>query len=194
MSDTAPLSPISDMLNISVLPTKGRHIKLHPDNSALKALAQILSVTSIADLSAQVLVKKWHKDGIRISGEAKAEVTQPCIVTLEPVVQVLETQIDAVFVPEGSKLARPRQAGESGDYLVDAEGPDAPEPFTPPFIDVGACVHEFIALAIDPYPRARDAQDTDTQILSQRADAPADEKVNPFAVLQTLKPAKGAKT
>ncbi len=74
------------------------------------------------------------------------------LVTLEPLTSAIAEEVDTVFVPENSRLARIR-VDESGEMLLDAEGADSPETFSGDRIDVGAVAEEFFELAIDPYPR-----------------------------------------
>ena len=54
-----------------------------------------------------------------VSGRLAAEVVQACVVTLEPVVSKIEQDIDQIFVPEGSKLAR-IVTDEAGEYYYAA--------------------------------------------------------------------------
>jgi hypothetical protein len=92
---------------------------------------------------------------VRVSGNVKAHITQSCIVSLEPVDAAIDEAVSAVFVPENSRLA---PQIEDGEILLDAEGDDAPETFSGNRIDAGALAEQFFALAIDPYPRRKDAE------------------------------------
>lgn len=74
------------------------------------------------------------------------------------------------------------EPGEGGDLIIDAEGPDLPEPFEPPMLDIGAVAEEFFALALDPYPRAPGVAPP-----SEKAVEPAEERENPFAALKALR-------
>lgn len=180
-------SPLSAPINVMTLPTKGRTTVLQPKPDVLAALADELGVETVNELDAKITVKRWQRDGIRLTGPLMADLVQACVVTLEPVPERIETQIDAVFVPDTSKLAKPKVGGDAQELIIDAEGPDAPEVFEPPELDVGAVVHEFLALSLDPYPRAPDAPE---QVLAKTADADADEQddaPHPFAALAQLK-------
>ena len=75
---------------------------------------------------------------------------------MEPVEEKIDELVEALFVPEGSKLAR-INTDENGEMIISAEGPDMPETFTGNTIDVGLVCEEFIVLAIDPYPRKEGA-------------------------------------
>jgi hypothetical protein len=89
---------------------------------------------------------------VRVSGKVGAEIVQTCVVTLEPIDSKVDEEIEAVFLPEDSKLGR-EGFGVGGEIILDAEGPDSPEIFSGDVIDVGSLAEEFFALGIDPYPR-----------------------------------------
>ncbi|RUY17624.1 DUF177 domain-containing protein, partial [Mesorhizobium sp. M7A.F.Ca.US.005.03.2.1] len=83
-------------------------------------------------------------------------ITQACIVTLEPVEAHIDEPVEALLLPEDSKLGRQGFDG-GGEILLDAEGPDSPETFSGDTIDVGALAEQYFGLAIDPYPRKQGA-------------------------------------
>ena len=83
-------------------------------------------------------------------------MTQACVVTLEPVASHIDEEVEALFLPQDSKLGRLGFEG-GGEIMLDADGPDSPETFSGDTIDVGALAEQFFALAIDPYPRKPDA-------------------------------------
>ncbi|MEM9106628.1 MAG: DUF177 domain-containing protein, partial [Pseudomonadota bacterium] len=116
-----------------------------------EALAERWGVDRVDCIVAELTLARWKKDGVRIKGQVKADIEQSCVVSLEPVSSHVDETFEALFVPEGSKLAR-IVTDESGEMVVEAEGPDLPETFTGDSIDVGAVCEEFIVLAIDPYP------------------------------------------
>ena len=82
----------------------------------------------------------------------EADITQACIVTLDPVEAHIEEPVEALLLPEDSKLGRQGFEG-GGEILLDADGPDSPETFSGDTIDVGALAEQFFGLAINPYPR-----------------------------------------
>ncbi|MEO0543721.1 MAG: DUF177 domain-containing protein [Pseudomonadota bacterium] len=181
-------SPISYPLNVSTLPTKGRTVIVQPDEAACEKLADEMDVLAVDGLRAAVTVSRWQRDGVRLSGPLKVIIRQACVVTLEPMESEIETEIDALFVPDNSKLTRKTSDQGANAMLIDPESDDAPETFTPPELDIGAVVHEFLALAIDPYPRSVQA---DEAVLGSKNpvtdDNPDEDKPNPFAILATLK-------
>ncbi|MFC4625325.1 DUF177 domain-containing protein [Daeguia caeni] len=134
------------------LPQKGVIVKIGTDEKERAALARTHGLEAVNAFDAEFLVTPWKRDGIRVRGKIAAEIVQACVVTLEPLINRIEEEVDTIFVPENSRLAR-IQLDESGEMLLDADGDDIPETFAGDRIDVGAVAEEFFELAIDPYPR-----------------------------------------
>lgn len=175
-------SPISFHADILRLPRKGMPVVLEPNAAQREALASEHDLLSVDRFRADMLVEPWKGDGVRVSGEVAAHITQACVVTLEPVESDLHARIDALFIPEHSPLAR-YERDPSGEILVDPEGPDAPEVFSGDRIDVGALAEEFFALEIDPYPRK--AAPSGEAVHGDRSFR--DETESPFARLADLR-------
>lgn len=171
-------------------PVKVGHVSANPVTVTLEAspeeckgLAELWQVTSVELVKAELQIARWKKDGVRIRGRVHAELTQSCVVTLEPVTAVIDEDLEQIFVPEGSKLAR-IVTSDSGEMLIDPDGPDLPEMFIGDTIDAGEVVAEFAAMAIDPYPRKSGTQFAD------HIEGDPNEKSgrpNPFAALKDWK-------
>lgn len=171
-------------------PVKVGHVSTNPVDVTMRAdaaeragLAKLWSVLEVKALAAHFQVQRWKRDGVRLKGRVEADIVQACVVTLEPVECHIDEPVEVVFVPEGSKLARLPLATESGEMLLDPDGPDAPEIFSGDVIDAGVVAAEHAALAIDPYPRAPEAAFSG-HIESTGKD---DRKPSPFAVLKDWK-------
>jgi len=105
-------------------------VQVHVEADAREraALADLWKVEAVNRLKADLQINRWKKDGIRIRGQVDGELVQACVVTLEPVVTEIRQEIDQIFVPEGSKLAR-IVTDEAGEMILDPDGPDLPETF-----------------------------------------------------------------
>lgn len=145
-------SPVSFMVNVARLPAKGLPVSVEANEEQCAALAHEHGLDEVVSYRAELLVTPWKREGAKVAGRVEAAIVQSCVVTLEPMNIRISEDVSALFVPENSKLARATYGG-SGEILLDAEGPDAPETFTGDSLDVGALAEEFFALAIDPYPR-----------------------------------------
>lgn len=145
-------SPVSFKANVGRLPHKGLPVVIDADAAQRAALAQEHELLSVENYRAELLVAPWKRNGVKVSGRVEADITQACIVTLEPVAAHIDEEVEALFLPEQSKLGRQGFEG-GGEILIDAEGADSPETFSGDTIDVGALAEQFFGLAIDPYPR-----------------------------------------
>ncbi len=170
-------------------PVKVGHISANPvtvkiaaDAAECSRLAGQWDVLEVKGFAAEFEIRRWKKDGVRLKGRVATEIVQTCVVTLEPVASTIDEPIDAIFVPEGSKLAR-APLSDTGEMLLDPDGPDSPEIFHGDTIDVGAVAAEYAAMAIDPYPR-KDGAAFSAHVESTEAD---DAKPSPFAALKDWK-------
>lgn len=145
-------NPFSYSVKVGNISANAVRVHLEANEAELLGLAKLWNVLNVRFLKADLQISRWKKDGVRIKGTVEGELSQACVVTLEPVLCKINEQLEQVYVPEGSKLARLMLDGH-GEMVVDPEGPDLPEPFTGDTIDAGALVTEFAAMAIEPYPR-----------------------------------------
>ncbi|MGV3552461.1 YceD family protein [Rhizobium sp.] len=163
---------------VSHVPTE---LRIRADERQRAAIAKLWDILSVEALTADVKIRRWKKDGVKVIGTVHAEVTQACVVTLEPVPEVIDEEFEENFVPEGSALAR-IPANDAGEIVVDPDGPDI-ELFSGDEIDVGAFVAEMAAMALDPYPRKAGVEFAE----HIEGDAAQDKKPSPFAVLKNMK-------
>ncbi|MCF3639503.1 DUF177 domain-containing protein [Rhizobium sp. TRM95111] len=175
-------APFSYPVKVGHISPNPVQVRLSADERERAGLARLWDVLAVQAFSAELEIRRWKKDGVRLKGSVQARIVQACVVTLEPVEAVIDESIDAIFVPEGSKLAR-MATGEGGEMLLDPDGPDAPEIFSGDTIDAGAAAAEHAALAIDPYPR-RDGVAFEAHVESTAAE---DRRPSPFAVLKDFK-------
>lgn len=179
-----PGDPPRFELVVATLPGSGFVATLRPDEAERAAIASTLGVTRFGMLEADLIVRRWRRDGAEVTGEVRARLEQPCVVSLEPVVQELEETVRATFLPAGSKGLAPRTPSEL-ELVIDPEGDDPPEPFEGDSIDLWSIVMEWLALAVDPFPRSPEAR-LETGDTSDDAAEDAQER-SPFAALARLK-------
>ncbi len=152
-----------------------------PGASDLPKIAAYLELEALKQLNATVELVRWGHKGILLTGHFIADVTQSCVVTLEPVDGHVEGDFERRFLPPaGHKHA----TSETHEVSVDPDGEDPPEVLGRE-IDIGEILVEELSLALDPYPRKAGVEFTpekDTVVKS----------ANPFAVLAKLR-GKGAK-
>ena len=86
---------------------------------------------------------------LRLSGHLSAEISQACVLTLEPVASRIEEDFTLLYSLEPGPA--PAAAEE---VVVDPEAEGPPEPLGPGGLDLGEAVAQQLAVALDPYPRA----------------------------------------
>ncbi len=147
------------------------------------ALARRFGLLSLDRLCATLRLERAEGEGLAlVTGRFVAEVTQACVVTLEPVASRIEADMTLLFNLETAPAAAP-----GGEVVVEPEAEEPPEPAGSSGIDLGEAVAQQLALALDPYPRALGA------VLPESAEAgtPGETAAeSPFAVLKSLKPEK----
>ncbi|MGB7287768.1 MAG: DUF177 domain-containing protein [Salaquimonas sp.] len=170
-------------VNIAVLPGKGRRLKLEPTEVERNAIAEEAGIISVDWFLGELEMKRWRRNGVSVTGSVKARITQECVVTLEPIESEVEEDIDRTFLPEGSKLLRPRLSSE-GELIIDYDGKDEPEMFIGENLDAWEIALEHFILGVDPYPRKSDAEFK--SIVDDVDETLEDEKPSPFAALKGL--------
>ena len=142
----------------------------------LEKIAAHLELVSVQKLVADVALARWRGKGIRITGALKADVTQACVVTLDPVEEHVEVEFERRFLPEETMG---REQPETHDIFVDPDGEDPTEPLGRE-IDIGEILIEELSLNLDPYPRKPGVE--------FKGEATEGARENPFAKLAKLKP------
>ncbi|UUP19138.1 hypothetical protein NTH_03628 [Nitratireductor thuwali] len=173
MNPTDAKSPVSYPFRVSRLARKGTDLTITADADQRAGLAKAHGLLSVERFDAEIAVRPWKADGVRVKGEVFADIVQECVVTLDPLPARIAQDFEALFIPEDSRLAR--QEWRDGEIVIEAEGADLPEPFSGDTIDLGAVAEEFFALAIDPYPRKKG-----TEIASKAESATDEKKVGPL--------------
>lgn len=178
MSDPARITLRDATVRLDSMPVAGRDIVVVPDADERAAIARQLEVTSLNRLEVKLHAVRF-RGGIRVTGRLTAEVTQPSVVTTEPLTQSISEPIDRIFLPGGEKeFAGPANA----EIFVDLEGEDMPDHFEGNEADLSDLIIETLALSIDLYPREPGASLEDTGFEPDRDGS------SPFDVLKALKP------
>jgi uncharacterized metal-binding protein YceD (DUF177 family) len=178
---------LSFSVSVQRLPQKGLTVKIEANNHEREALRDVHELEDVKSFKADLQIVPWKKDGVRVRGVVKAEIVQSCIVTLEPIDAKIDAEVDTIFVPENSRLAR-LPLDENGELIISAEGPDIPETFSGDMLDAGAIAEEFFELAIDPYPRKEGVEAAAPVVASfGEEEKDAEKPANPFAALKEWK-------
>lgn len=135
----------------------GQSFALSADAETRAAIAKLAGLRDLPRLQANFEVSPQGSGGLRVVGRVSATVGQNCVVTLEPLANTVEEEVDLVFMPrpaarEAADEGDEGDQGEGGRGLADAKW-DEPEPLLGGIVDLGALATEFLILGLDPYPR-----------------------------------------
>jgi hypothetical protein len=84
------------------MPVAGRDVDVAPSAEERAAIATQLGLGSIDALTVKLHAVRF-RGGVRVTGRLTAKVTQPSVVTLEPLTQEIAEPVDRIFLPGGEK-------------------------------------------------------------------------------------------
>ena len=145
--------PFSRRVRVDALPADGlsQTIEASPDERA--ALAALNRLPAIASLTASFTVRRSGRGGARVTAKVHAEITQLCVVSLEPFAATVDEPVDVRFAPAATAAPRCGAGRRKTSRWSRVGGEDPPDPIIDGKIDLGALAAEFFALGLDPYPR-----------------------------------------
>ena len=167
---TKPGPELSRVIEVSRIPVTGSAERIIADSTERALVARRLGLPAVSSLTADLMLTRWHGEGVKVAGRFDAEVEQVCVVTLDPFPATVSDTIERYFLPNA------RAAEPEADIDSFADG----------VIEIGEVVVESLSLALDPYPRKPGAEFHGVE------DGPgsAEPVSSPFAVLAGAKPRK----
>jgi len=166
MSET-DASELLRCLSIAELSPAERQVeKIHVDAVECAAIAERLDILSVENMSVEVELFRDLTGDVNMVGRIVADITQACVVTLEPVAQHIDTPLYQRFSERAEE-----EEGEDEDPV---------EPIADDEIEVGEVIVQNLSLALDPYPRAPEAE-------FEEVDDEAGKPTGPFAALAALR-------
>lgn len=170
-------------------------VSFEADAQQLAQLARRYDILSVDSLKGTAQLQR-EGDGmtIAVKGRFTADVTQACVVLLDPVPDHIDEEFEGWFLDESQAKSFKRAkklradadiedpfADEDEETMMPAETED-PEPVVNGMVDVGELVAQYLSLALDPYPKCEKAL-----AMGPVGDEKDIEKPNPFAVLKDFK-------
>lgn len=152
----------------------GDRIDLAADAEERSAIAERLGLVALERLDAHAVLER-DGDKVRASGRLKAALEQRCVATGEPLPVRVDEAFELHFIPA------PLTAGGDEEFELGADELDTMF-HDGQAIDLGTAVADSLALALDPYPRSRDAE-----AALRQAGVISEEEAGPFAALAALK-------
>jgi len=172
-------APLVQSYNLARLGNAGDVVAIEADEAQRAALAALAGVLSLERFAATVTLGKLSPSRFQLTCHLEADVTQACVVTLEPVV----ARIVRDFARELHFMGTGRRPVAETDLELAVSDEDEPEEIESLHYDLaGPLVEEFL-LALDPYPRSPGVEFD----AARHASAPSE---SPFAVLKSLKSSK----
>jgi len=175
--------PFSQSYNLARLGNAGDTVRFEADEAQRAAIAKWAGILSLEKFQTGVEIKKLAPNRYGLAFHLTADVTQSCVVTLEPVPGNLDKRFTRELVFVGAQRAKGREATDSlpgPDVVLDAGQEEGPEEIDNLHLDLAAPVLEEFSLALDPYPRR-----PGVEFAPKSLDSEAPE--SPFAVLKGLK-------
>ena len=178
---TVPADPWRAFVNVAQIPEGGLHHDIEADAATRAGMAEIAGLRDVSSARGSFDLSLQSGGRVHVAGHLTARIGQTCVVTLDPIENDIDEEIDLIFAPVEQI---PQIADELGDEEIEigeGEVPDPPEPIVNGIIDLGRLATDVLFLAIDPYPRKEGA------VFEPQVTA-ADPEDHPFAALKALKP------
>lgn len=170
MSEDA--APLSRLVRVSDITPGGLPLALTTSAAERRAVADAYGIDALHEMTAELRLSPVPGGGFDLTGTVRGRMTRTCGVTLEPFETVVDETVEARFMPPAPASRRKADV----EIEVHYDEADPPEPIVNGMADIGAIVAEYLALGLDPHPRAPGVEFA--------AAAPAEEPArNPFAVL-----------
>lgn len=128
-------------VQLAEVPEAGLHLEIEAPAEVRAAIGELAGLRALPQLKANFDLTR-RGAGLRVTGEVHGLVGQTCVVSLEPVENAVDEEVDLLFLPG---VPEPQAEGETDE--------DAPEPLVDDRVDLGGIATEFLVLGIDPYPR-----------------------------------------
>ena len=170
--------PWSVPVTVAQIPDTGLHREFEADRAVREAMAEVAGLRNILSASASLDLMLERGGRVHVTGRVRARIGQTCVVTLDPIENEIDEDIDLMLAP-------PEQISQLSDLLEEAaesdtEISDPPEPIINGVIDLGRLATDALFLAVDPYPRKPGA------VFEPHVE-PADPEDHPFAALKALR-------
>ena len=178
MIDKSKPDPWRVPVAVAQIPEAGLHRDIEASPAERVEMAEVGDLREVLSADASLDITPIGGGRFHVTGRVRARIGQTCVVTLDPILNDIDEEIDLIFAP-------PEQIPELSALVDDAveadvEIPDPPEPIENGIIDLGRLATDALYLGVDPYPRRPDA-------VFEPPVETADPEAHPFAALKALK-------
>jgi uncharacterized metal-binding protein YceD (DUF177 family) len=172
--------PLSHSTNLARLGNAGDRVTFAADEAQRAALARWSGVMSVESFAVTVDIAKLGPVHFALDFTIAADVTQACVVTLEPVPSHMARSFRHELHFTGTAPRHRQQPESPVEVLVDADLDEGPEEIESLHYDLAGPALEDYVLALEPYPRCPGVAFTAPEEASGGPESP-------FAVLKGLK-------
>ena len=172
--------PLNQSYNLARLGNAGDDVSFAADEAQRAAIAAWSGVLSLESFVVRVKLSKLAPTRFGLDFTLDAEVTQACVVTLEPVPARIAHTFHRELEFTGPARHKPAEDDSVPDVVLDLAKEEGPELIQSLHFDLASPVLEEYVLSLEPYPRAPGAAFAPESEASQRPKSP-------FAVLKDLK-------
>jgi uncharacterized metal-binding protein YceD (DUF177 family) len=170
---SAPANEFARPIRLDTIGEEPRAIAIEADADERAALARRFDLAALDRLTAELRLRRAGEI-VHAEGTVEAAVTQACVATGEPLPSRLAVPLVLRFVPE--PLIAEQEEVELGAEDCDTVG------YAGGAVDIGEATAETLYLALDPFPRAPDADET-----LKAAGLLGEAEAGPFAALKALR-------
>ncbi len=113
-----------------------------------EALSRRFGLESLKNVKAEVTLRRVSGGKMILAeGVFDADVTQKCVVTLDPIRSHIKSEFKSMFTENNVRFL------PGAEVVVSAEDEESPEPIENGMIDMGELVAQHLSLELNPYPR-----------------------------------------
>lgn len=184
----------SVLVDAQTVTSNPQKVRIAASEEERKALCKRLDLATISSLSADVTLHRAKGSVIHVNGLMKANVTQSCSITMDPVQTQIEETFEGWYADQERIVMLAKARHERLGRLADSEIPildesEDPEPLENGMIDIGELVVQHLSLAVDSFPRRRGLEEKEPVEVSVAGEGSALRK-NPFEALKNWKKSK----
>jgi len=147
-----------------------------------RAVAVFLGLIDLDSFVLDYRIEPLLKGRFKLTGTLRAELSQACVITLEPVPEVVDKPVETELWPE-SQLQGDDTASEENEFFEEQLPDDPPVPIIAGSADMAGFAIEILSTAMEAYPRRKNASFDWKDPLS----GPDGRALSPFADLAKLK-------
>ena len=121
---------------------KAQRFDVQPSAAEITELVSRFNFVSIDDMRAEVIIRKVARDCWDVAGNLSAKVVQRCVITQEPVLELVDFTIEERYVRQSVEIDGVEVALNGAEPLVGGE------------IDIGEMVAQTLGIAVTPWPKS----------------------------------------